>query len=192
MGLAIASVKSIDGLAIASVKSIMGLDNTSGGGPDVYYWAGGLDDSGFTSGPTPSGYNMSNFAYGARVTPTLSGTCTKLAIRGATTSGTVTVKISLYDNGVNPARISSATADTVVVTTTPGWFEVTLATPVAVVGGTTYQIWWSSSATPLGVYYNTGGNGVSGAGLNAAFPPAAFTLPDTETGTLFGVKMYVD
>lgn len=169
-------------------RSAKSITAGGGGGPDVWYYPGGLTDTDFTSGPTGAGYTPHLYAYGAAITVTTGGSCTKLRVRGIQDGSAPTVKISLFDASYN--RLSSATADTVVVTTA-GWYEVTLASPVTVSSSTTYNVVVSASNGNLGIYYNTGGDGHGTSVAYASFPPASLS-PSTEGGTRFGVAMYVD
>jgi len=158
-----------------------------GGGPDVWYWYAGLGDDGYTSTATTA-WDPSNYSYGSAVTVAVAGDCTKLAVRGAGYPDAVNVKLALYDGSGN--RLSAATADVVNAGTTPGWWEVTLATPV-VVTATTYYVRMSTEDTGFELSYFDGGSGVGTAVTYAAFPtdPLALTA---DPGYTYGVKMYVD
>lgn len=197
---AFAAVGSWNGVAFTAWNGVAqtGWNGTSvscaggGGGPDLWYYPGsGLGDTSFAGGPVSSAYTPHLFAYGSSITVAQAGTCTKLAARVIGENPTTpTIRISLYNN--SNALISSGTADEVLVspTATAGWYEVTLATPVAVTA-TTYKVVLSSSVSTLNIYYSATGNGFGDDQTYATFPPATL-VPVTETGTMFAVRMYVD
>ncbi|HEU0123988.1 MAG TPA: hypothetical protein VFQ91_25880, partial [Bryobacteraceae bacterium] len=162
-----------------------------GGGPDAFYWSGtSKGDASYTQPPTSTFYSMHTDAYGVPITIGAAGTVTKLAIKARSSSGTITAKLALYDNSGN--RVTDSGEAAINITTTPGWFELTLATPKAV-SAATYQLWWSGSSTNLQIYYDADFNGLSKGGVAyASFPPATITTPGTETNTGFGGRVYVD
>ncbi len=160
-----------------------------GGGPDVYYWSVGGNDSAYPTGPSSTFYTMHTDTYGAGVAIATDGAATKLAIQCNSASGTINVKLAIYDASFN--RVSSGTADIVAVGTGTAWYEVTLATPVAV-SAATYYVFWSSADTNLRVFYNTSAAGKSKAGVYASFPPSSISSPSDEGATQFAAKIYVD
>jgi hypothetical protein len=155
----------------------------------AWMYAGGLNESSFTTWYTGDIYQPHNYAYGSPIVASASGICTKLRAKCHSLSGTPTLKLSLYDASYN--RISSATAETVVISDTATWYEVTLGTPVEIVSGNTYYVFVSASTTYAAHWYQSGSNGRGAAVTYSSFPTATLSATD-ETGTLFGRAMYVE
>lgn len=149
----------------------------------AWYWAGGLSDDGFGNGPTGTGYQPHNFAYGAAVANVPVGRATKLAVRTISASGQPTLKLSLHNSAGSLLADGSVANDTSIA-----WREC--AIDVLIAAGT-YEVMVSSSDTNS-QYFHASGNGIGESVAHAAFPPATISTTEDEVGTRFAVKIWVE
>jgi Domain of unknown function (DUF4082) len=129
-------------------------------------------------------------SFGSEITPTSSGSCTKLRIYWDTIWATVTIKIAIFDTGGVPLGTGSASIDGEVHDL---WQEITLDSPVAVTASTTYIVMAvpsaSSQAKPR--WDNaTEGRVDFTTGTYSGFPVNPSTL-STATNHRYSVGMYV-
>ena len=125
-------------------------------------------------------------AYGGPVTPSSSGTCTKLRvyIQHVNTNGT-TLKAALYTSG--GTLLSSGTA-TLLTSTVNQFYEVTLAVPQSVTASTTYIVGYMVSTAAAAQGRHQAGQ-ASGSGKFAGDSYASF--PTTTTWSNIDLKMLV-
>ena len=129
-------------------------------------------------------------AYGAEITPSSSGNCTKLRVRIGEFYGTTDIKIGLFEAD---GDLLGSAAGATVSSGTNQWYEVTLGSPVAVTASTPYVV----LAITLQNHFSTirkysGGTGKYAFDQTyAGFPPnpiGVFNYPSN----LFCVSMYVE
>jgi len=150
-------------------------------GPNTWYDAGSAPDT---------GYNIGTNTIWSNVTVAASGSCTKLRFYCYTYYSTKTVYLALYSSQTGP--LTGGTANVSVTGT--GWFEATLASPVAVTAGT-YQVAAvvDSGGIQVGGHADTGITCyLQGEGLPPAFPPATLVTNFSSYGNQsWGLGMYV-
>lgn len=155
----------------------------AGGGPDLYYYAGtGKTEASFELA-TDSGFEPQNFAYGSQIAVAVGGTCTLIGVKSNGSGATLAFKIALYDASNNLLASGNGTAPA-----TMGWTDVAISQTVT---ATNYRVMVSALTASLDIAYDSGQNGLGMEVAHAAFPPNPL-VPTTETGLLYGVRMFVD
>ena len=76
-------------------------------------------------------------AWGAEITPSSSGNCTKLRVRIGEFYGTTDIKIAIFEADGDTLGVA---AGATVAAGGADWYEVTLSSPVAVTASTTYVV----------------------------------------------------
>lgn len=157
-----------------------------GEGPDVWYYAGsGKSESSFTAGQTASGWAPQTYNYGAVVAVGAAGTCTTISIKAGVDGATArTLKIGLFNASNNLVADGSLS----VPASSPAWRDVAVS---AAVSAANYTIMGSFETSDGAYAYDSGQDGVYDEFDYASFPPATCS-PTTESGTIYGVRMYVD
>lgn len=155
-----------------------------GGGPDVYYYGGsGNVEAGFTSSGSVD-WNTHQFCYGGVITVATGGTCTIISAKVGVNSGSIDLKVALYNSSNNLLTSGSAAA----ITGSGVWRDI--AVSQAVTAGT-YKVLWSTSTNQGIVFYDSAETGIYDEVVYASFPAASIT-PSNDSGFLYGVRMYVD
>ena len=143
----------------------------------VYTYGGETD---YTDGTTNAGFQPQNFAYGGRITFSQAGTIDQLSVYGQEgTTGTVDVKIALYDTSGNLVVDSTLT-----MTTTIQWHDTATFTATSV-SATDYIILYSAADADAFYGYDTANDGSFATEANATFPadPETISLEgDTSQG----------
>lgn len=195
----LADVDTKDGAAVTTTTAIDGVTGTNldgadiasgggGAGPDVYYYTNELTDTAFGDGSTSSGWQPQNFNYGSdNVVVGSSGTCTSLGVFCNSNGAAFTFKIGLYNAA--GTLIASGTSGSISNTGAKTWVDVTVNVAVS---AATYTVSISGSSGDASWGYDTGTDGVGAATTYAASMPASEPSWGVESGSAYGVRMYVD
>lgn len=145
----------------------------------VYTYGGETD---YTDGTTNAGFQPQNFAYGGRITFSQAGTIDQLSVYGQEgTTGTVDVKIALYDTSGNLVVDSTLT-----MTTTTQWHDSATFTATSV-SATDYFILYSAADADAFWGYDTLNDGSTATVAYAAFPNDPETITaEGESGRGYG------
>lgn len=157
-------------------------------GAVAWYYPGGEPDTSFADGTTSDGYSPHNFCYGAAVTLP-AGTVTQLGAYVDTQStGTIDVKLGLYDSG--GTLVVQSSAITIPNGSTKAWNTANVADTSISAG--TYYVVGVGSTIKLRYGYDSSGNGVFVSQNYASSMGASVTIDGPEVGTRFGVRAEVD
>lgn len=187
-GLAIASVKTVNGLAIASVSTIAGLDNTSGGGPDVFYESiapGSTND--YSQVANEGSFGM----LGAPITAAQGGTITIVGVYfGFQNFVGQTVKIGLFTT--SGTLLGTGSVNSTGVNDT--WLDATLSVPYVASAGN-YTVAYMVQSTTFGqgrcLTGQAAGSGVDNfTEVFATFPSGNLTFGNATTQQC--VRLYMD
>ena len=154
---------------------------------DEWFWAGsaGQGDSDFGDGQTNNGYQPHNFIYGSMMTCTKSGTCTKIACRTDSTTGTPGMKIGLFDSGGNLLAQSTFTNTGSVSWKESGVISVS-------VSSADYIVMVSSETEWSRYFFDSADDGIGTTPNYASSMPSSISTTESETGRLYGTKMWVE
>ena len=153
---------------------------------DGYRYPGGLTSGDFADGNTSAGWQPSNFAYGSKITIDANGTVTSMGVRGDGDGGTSkNIKIALFDSAGNLVD-----SGTLVLPASPLDWVDTGTLSIAVTTGTHYVL-VSADNDNTRYGYSSTANGIGETVAYASFPPSSISTTEDETGTLFGVRLFL-
>ena len=155
---------------------------------DGYRYPGGLTDADFNDGLTGTGYNPDNFSYGSKITVDVAGTVTGLSATGQSIGGAKNIKLALYDSSGN--LVSGSSTSCTFQNIGGNVWRDSGAISVAVSSGN-YYVMTSAEDTNAEYGFDNSGNGLGETIAYASFPPASISTTEDETGTRFGVRLYL-
>lgn len=157
------------------------------GEAQTWYYPGDEPDTSFGDGSTSDGWAPQSFCYGAAITLP-AGTVTQLGAYVDTQStGTINMKLGLYDSGgtlvvqSSPISIPNGSTKT--------WRTADVADTS--IGAGTYYVVGVGDTVKLRYGYDSAGNGVFVSQNYAASMGSSVTIDGPEIGTRFGVRAEV-